>query len=338
MQLEHATIPTYLTALYSIHPGTNSDACQVLRVVAVEEMLHLTLAANILNAVGGKPDLSQPGFVPPFPTYLPNGETDFQVSRERFSKNAVKAFLTIERPANTRDAGFEESDHGLIKRSGSRVSLLPTHRNEEGVELHFYSIGEFYKAIQVGLEYLCDERSESRVFIGDRARQITAEYYYSGGGEIVPVYDLASAKEAIRLISEQGEGYEAEILDFEGEISHYYRFDQLMQGRYYVAGDEAGKPSGEPLEVDWDAVYPVKKNVNLADLPEGSELYAAAVEFNTEYKKFLAKLTEAFGGKPEMLMEAVGTMFHIRDRANELIRNPIPGSNGLHAAPTFEMD
>ncbi len=26
MQLEHATIPPYLTALYSIHPGTNSDA------------------------------------------------------------------------------------------------------------------------------------------------------------------------------------------------------------------------------------------------------------------------------------------------------------------------
>ena len=29
MQLEHATIPPYLTALYSIHPGTNSDAFHV---------------------------------------------------------------------------------------------------------------------------------------------------------------------------------------------------------------------------------------------------------------------------------------------------------------------
>ena len=26
MQLEHATIPPYLTALYSIRPGTNADA------------------------------------------------------------------------------------------------------------------------------------------------------------------------------------------------------------------------------------------------------------------------------------------------------------------------
>ena len=50
MQLEHATIPPYLMALYSIEPGTNSDATHVIRVVVVEEMLHLTLAANLLNA------------------------------------------------------------------------------------------------------------------------------------------------------------------------------------------------------------------------------------------------------------------------------------------------
>src|SRR5271155_84563 len=79
MQLEHATIPPYLTALYSIHPGTNSDAAHILRVVAVEEMLHLTLAANVLNAVGGKPNLSAKGFVPSYPTYLQTGETDFEV-------------------------------------------------------------------------------------------------------------------------------------------------------------------------------------------------------------------------------------------------------------------
>ena len=54
MQLEHATIPPYLTALYSIHPGTNAAATQIVRAVAVEEMLHLTLAANVLNAVAGR--------------------------------------------------------------------------------------------------------------------------------------------------------------------------------------------------------------------------------------------------------------------------------------------
>ncbi len=46
MQLEHATIPPYLTALYSLKPGANPAAAQVLRVIVVEEMLHLTIAAN----------------------------------------------------------------------------------------------------------------------------------------------------------------------------------------------------------------------------------------------------------------------------------------------------
>src|SRR4051794_40886332 len=84
LQLEHATIPPYLTALYSIHPGENSDAFHVIRVVAVEEMLHLTLAANVLNAVGGKVDLTGADFVPTYPAFLPDGEDDFQVDRQGF--------------------------------------------------------------------------------------------------------------------------------------------------------------------------------------------------------------------------------------------------------------
>ena len=60
MQLEHATIPPYLIALYSIKPNTNLDATNIIRTVVVEEMLHLTLASNLLNAVGGEPDLSFP--------------------------------------------------------------------------------------------------------------------------------------------------------------------------------------------------------------------------------------------------------------------------------------
>src|SRR5215831_17355327 len=98
MQLEHATLPPYLTALYSIHPGSNPDARHVIRTVVVEEMLHLTLAANIMNAVGGTPDLTGADFVPKYPACLPDGETDFQVSRQAFSRECVKTFLDIERP------------------------------------------------------------------------------------------------------------------------------------------------------------------------------------------------------------------------------------------------
>lgn len=337
MQLEHATIPTYLTALYSIHPGTNSDATQVIRVVAVEEMLHLTLAANLMNATGGTVDLTQPGFVPTFPTYLPDGETDFEVSREKFSRDALNTFLLIERPASTKNQYLLKRGEGLVHRSNNRINLLPSCSCETtGEELSFYSIGEFYHAIELGLEKLCDELGEDAVFSGDRNKQITPQYYYSGGGEVIPVYDLKSAKEAIDLISEQGEGFEGSITDDEGEISHYYRFQQLVNEQYYLPGDKPNQPTGSPLKVDWEAVYPVKKNVTVADLEEGSEVHAAAVKFNMQYKGFLASLTQAFSGQPEILLKSVGDMFHIKDKALELMRNPISGS-GENAAPTFEI-
>jgi hypothetical protein len=73
VQLELATIPPYLCALYSIHPGTNTEAALVLRSVVVEEMLHMVLSANVLNAIGGRPRVSGPDRAPHYPHELPDG-------------------------------------------------------------------------------------------------------------------------------------------------------------------------------------------------------------------------------------------------------------------------
>lgn len=330
VQLEHATIPPYLTALYSIRPGTNSDAYHVIRAVAVEEMLHLTLAANILNAVGGEPDLSGPGFVPLYPAYLPDGETDFQVDLQPFSKAAIECFLKIERPASAAGEGV-----ATISRTPQQGSLRAARTHDESEE-HFYSIGEFYQAIDQGLDLLHEKHGES-LFCGDPALQVTPDYYYSGGGDVIPVTDLASAKAATRLISEQGEGLGGAIFDTEDEIAHYYRFEQLLLGRYYRPGDEPGSPSGGSVDVDWDAIYPVRKNARLADYPEGSDLRRGAEDFNRRYKEFLDLLTRAFRGEPNLLIPAVGAMFEIKELCYRLMRQPIDGAGGEHAAPTFEI-
>jgi hypothetical protein len=330
IQLEHATIPPYLTALYSIRPGTNSAACQVLRAVAVEEMLHLTLSANILNAVGGSPDLTVPGFVPSFPAYLPDGETDFQVDCRRFSPEAIATFLKIERPAPVATERVR-----TVKRPPQPAMLGAGKVADDGEE-HFYSIGEFYRAIEEGLIRLEAEHGSS-LFRGDPRRQVTPEFYYSGGGEVIPVTDLASAQAAIRLIAEQGEGDGGAIFDYEDEIAHYYRFQQLVLGRYYREGDVPGSPSGLPVEVDWDAVYPVKTNARVADYPDGSELRRAAEAFNAEYAAFLALLTRAFQGEPALLNEAMGGMFRLKELALQLIHHPLDAAGTLNAAPTFEV-
>ena len=342
LQLEHATIPPYLTALYSIRPGTNVEAYHVIRTVAVEEMLHLTLAANILNAVGGTPDLTGPDFVPRYPAYLPDGETDFQVDLQRFSREALDTFLKIERPAPAPGEAREvvtlsRPRTGRTGRTGK--GSLRAARVADDSDEHFYSIGEFYQAIAQGLEALEEERARrgERLFVGDPARQVTPEYYYSGGGEVIVVTDLASALEAIRLISEQGEGIGGGIFDYERELSHYYRFQQLILGRFYQEGDEPGQPSGGPVEVDWDAVYPIKTNARLADYPAGSELFEMAVAFNDAYAGFLGLLTRAFTGQPDLLVEAVGEMFRIKEAAYQLVRNPLDEAGTVYAAPTFEI-
>jgi len=298
--------------------------------VAVEEMLHLTLAANILNAVGGSPDLTVPGFVPVFPAYLPDGETDFQVGLRRFSTEAVDTFLKIERPAPADSESIR-----TVKRPPNAAMLGAGKVTDDGDE-HFYSIGEFYHAIEDALIRLEAEHG-AQLFSGDPSRQITPEFYYSGGGEIIPVTDLAAARAAIRLIAEQGEGDGGAIFDYEDEIAHYYRFQQLVLGRYYQAGDVAGSPSGLPVDVEWGAVYPIKTNARVADYPEGSELRRAAEAFNGEYAGFLASLTRAFQGEPALLNEAVGDMFRLKELAGQLMRQPLDDAGTEHAAPTFEV-
>lgn len=346
LKLEHSTIPPYITALYSLKPGANPEAFHVIRVVAVEEMLHLTLVANVLNAVGGtlKGTLTDPDFVPQYPTYLPTGETDFQVGLEKFSHDSVRAFLNIER-------GLEEDDHNqekpvIVTRDEKRKSHKRQFlkvRNQPSYS--FYSIGQFYGMIIQGMFDLQRKLGDA-LFCGDPQRQVTPEYYYNGAGDIVPVTDLTSAIQALRVIQEQGEGSRVgAIYDAERQLAHYYRFEQLELGQSYVINtsdpelsDKPHHPTGEKFTVDWDAVYPVKPNAKLSDYPKGSELYEAAKDFRREYSEFLSKIEYSFDGHPEALIPAVGGMFRLKDKANLLMRNPIPGLEGVNAAPIFRVD
>lgn len=346
MILEHATIPPYLIALYSIKPGTNMDAANIMRVVAVEEMLHLTFASNLLNAIGGTVDLTKPGFVPDYPTYVPDSIKDFKIHLRHFGKTAIENFLKIERPIPPGE-GVAKSKSGPSKRwtipRRSKLAAWFVSSDAKGEE-QYATIGEFYTAIKEGFEYLEHEAQvQGGTIFHPMRNQITAEYYYSGGGKLFAVNDLASATKAIDFIIEQGEGYvtdehPTDVFGSEGELAHYYRFDQLKQGRYYNKGDKPGEPTGTPIQVDWHSVYRTKTDVKLSELEAEPELYQAAEDFNGMYASFLKVLTRAFNGKPELLTDgAMPMMFGFRDKMNTLIRNPMPGHGGHNAAPTFEI-
>ncbi|MFF8993721.1 ferritin-like protein [Streptomyces sp. NPDC014983] len=353
LQLEHATIPPYLTALYSLHPGKNSDAWHVIRVVAVEEMLHLTLVANVMNAVGGKPDLTKPNFVPDYPTYLPCGPDYFKVHLRPFSHEALDMFLKIEKPAqaDTEEARFVPTDWAALgltsngaapsteklaklEDSGTILGLVPGEPTKR-----FLSIGEFYEEIIRGINHLEDQARTAgkTIFTGDPARQVTPEYFYSGGGDVITVTGRDTAVAALTLVAEQGEGLHGGIFDSQDEIAHYYRFQQLDKGKYYQKGDKPGDPSGPDLNVDWGAVHPVKPDIKLTDLKEDPEILAAAEEFNQFYATFLTSINLAYNGQPDLLLKAVWEMFRMRDSMNRLVRNPLTGHPGANAGPTFQI-
>ena len=349
MMIEHATLPPYLTALYSLKPGSNLEAFQIIRAVAVEEMLHLTLAANVFNAVGGNIAgvLTNPSFVPTYPTYLPTGETEFTVPLKKFCQETVETFLNIERSKHVAE------DVPLVQ---SRPAQIAKHNFLKILglkeDISYYSIGLFYTEVIRGLKALDKQYKErgENLFIGDPNKQITPEYYYDGAGDIVKVTDLDSAIAALYVIQTQGEGSGTEeIYDSEKELCHYYRFQQLDLGRYYVIdredprqSDKPDNPSGAPLKVDWDAVYPVMENLTLAKLRNycdpDSELYLHALEFQKAYSSFLAEIEYSFNGHPEQLIPAVGGMFRLKELANSLIRNPIPGLAGVNAGPVFKFE
>src|SRR4051794_37030257 len=95
VKLEHATIPLYLYGLYSLAHGKNGEIAEILESVVVEEMLHMTLASNVLNALGGSPQIDQPGFIPTYPGPLPGGvEGGLTVALAPFSMTQLETYLT----------------------------------------------------------------------------------------------------------------------------------------------------------------------------------------------------------------------------------------------------
>jgi CDGSH-type Zn-finger protein len=318
IELEHSTLPPYLCALYSIKEGHNEEAAEVIHSVFMEEMLHLTLAANILNAVGGTPRIDTPSILPTFPTFLPHSDRAFQVDLRKLSPEALETFLKIERPAE--HTGIPEDNK-------------------------FETIGQFYEAIEVALTHLSEKLGEQELFSGDPTRQVTDEVYYGGSGGIVTVTDLESALRALGEIVEQGEGLQhQEVWDGDQdmfhpereEVAHYFRFQEIALGRRFASGDtpQSG-PTGEPLAVDWDAVHNMRANPRSVDYPAGSEQRERMEAFNHAYCSVLHLLDRTFDGSPSLLGVATGEMYGLKQEAIELMQLG-SGDGETTVGPSFE--
>lgn len=329
VKLELTTIPPYLCALYSIKASSNREAVEAILSVVMEEMLHMALAANVLNAIGGTPIVNEKEFVPSYPQTVKT--LNMTIPLERFCKSSIDTFIEIERP--------DDEVHG-------QPCAGCCHYDDAKF------IAQFYALIKCGLKDLSEDGTIN-IFDGDPSRQIGPEQYYGSGGAITRVSDLTTALKAIDEIIGQGEGIPHSIWSESGatpdradflEVAHFYRFLEIRKERRY-RGDEKvppenGKyplPTGEKLNVCWGDVYPMRKNPKMADLPSGSEVLKKSIAFNRTYTDLLNTLNAAMNGKPDLIMKSVGIMYELKYQAIELMKIPMPGCKDETVGPSFEF-
>lgn len=333
MELELATIPAYLMALYSIIPGDNTQAdysekygdnaevAYIIRSVMMEEMLHFTLAGNILIATNGCPAINEKDWVPKYPTPLPQSDNSFEIPLAKFSPETIEIFCRIE---------------------------LPTPEGTEPELENYSTIGQFYSGLEILLRDLEKDAKErgKTIFTGPEEWQIDQNYYYGGGGSIVKVTDLESAIEAIEVIKEQGEGTEESIFDGDEnfaqreELAHFYKYIEILFEQKYAPTQSSPKelPRGEKLELHYDQVYNIAPQKYLKTALFPPEVQELSNQFNRRYKDLLDGLQAAFTGQPHRLIEAVGIMYDLRYGATKLMRIPIEIEGKMYnAGPTFEF-
>lgn len=309
IELEHATIPPYLTALYSLKPGTNDAIAGLISGIVIQEMQHMARAANILNAIGGQPDIDNADFIPHYPGGLPfhigdrNGQ-HFDVPLARFSLDLVEnVFMRIEEP-----------DQPIVFPVGTRMAAL--------MQQQFRTIGDFYRAVRAALK--------AEWFTGDHARQVK--------GIVNPVYTLADAQAAIDLIVEQGEGTTTSPLAGMGaQLAHYYRFAEIFHQRTLVPDDSVPEKfsySGPPIPFDAAGVLPIIANPNSGLYPVNSPARIESDVFNQVYSNLLRALHITFNGQPDYLNTAVGLMFDLKLQAIKLMGIPLDANTT--AAPCYE--
>jgi hypothetical protein len=205
-ELEQGVLCEYLFALYSLkqdpQDGLSSQQLpqvarwgRTLSEVAVQEMLHLALATNLLTAVGAGPHLHRPNFPIRCQWYPP----DVRLALVPFGEAALRHFMYLERPDSI---DLEDAEAFAAVCECRPLTATPTTLMAAPRDYH--TVGHLYRSIEHGFARLVERYGEAEVFIGPPRVQASREVF--GWPELVAVTDLASARAAIELIVEQGEG------------------------------------------------------------------------------------------------------------------------------------
>ncbi len=223
LQLEHMIMCQYLFAEFSLKDGVadgltaeQADAVdrwrKKLRGIAIEEMLHIALVANLKSAIGVAPAFGRPNF-PQRSGYFPTG---LQLDLLPFGEQALDHFLFLERPE-----GMERQDAAeFVTTAPPRDPVDESETLPRGQE--FATVGHLYRGIADGLRALSSRLGERALFVGSPRAQATPELFH--WPQLVAVGDLESALAAVEEIIEQGEGARGDWNE-----AHYGRFLSVRQ-------------------------------------------------------------------------------------------------------------
>jgi hypothetical protein len=315
IELEHATIPPYLYALYSIKPGTNSKVAALIRSVVIEEMLHMALISNLMISLGGSPRIGQPGFVPRYPGPLPGGlRGGLTVRLRRCSIAQIRdVFMSIEEPEET-----VEPVDGQINPGNPLMA-------------NSFTIGWFYDEIE---RTLINLSQAGKITFGNAERQVSR---WPSTGKLYVITKLEEACAAIREIKFQGEGAKPlDPDDADNELAHYYKFAEIVAGHKIVVSSDGFAFTGEPIPFDPDGVWPMMDDPDVALLPPGSRARILSDQFAETYQALLNGLHRTFNGDPDYLGQTIGLMYSLEVAALQLVQTSSGLKEGTTAGPSFQ--
>ncbi len=310
IELEHSTIPPYLTAMLSLRSGTNAQIARQIREIVIEEMLHMVIAGNILIAIGGSPSINQPDFVPHYPGPLPMNIGDLEVGIEAFSIDLVKnMFMAIEEPEHP----------------------IPVKTTAAEMAVEYATIGQFYDAIKDQIRALGPS-----IFVKPCAPPQVVSSKWFGSDRLFPITDPEAACRAIDLIKLEGEGTSESPFQSPGDPAHFYRFGEIAAGREIIETPTGFAYGGAPVLFEPSGVWPLRPNCKIADFAPGTHARTRIEAFAYHYSALLNALHNSFNGAPAQLDTAIGVMYDLRTSAVALMETDTGDGSGQTVGPSFE--
>src|SRR5438876_5966896 len=337
-ELEHGLLCEYLYAQFSLKRSIDEGVTpeQLARIQAWEttlidvikqEMLHLALATNILTAVGAAPHFERPNF-PILTRWYPPG---VQIALVPFGERALRHFIYLERPegmALDDAAGFAAARHAQpLTAGGAGLVAVPQE---------WRTVGHLYRGIEAGLAHLCDRYGEDAVFIGPaRAQAVTDIFEWP---ELIAVTDLASARQAIEVIVEQGEGARGDWIK-----SHFGVFVGILEDLLTM---QEADPTFDPARPVVPAFVRLPPDLASGTLIEDPLSVRVAELINALYELILQVLSRYYihhGETADELETLARTAKHLmnwvmRDVAPVLTAMPVGATEpGFSVGPTFDI-